>query len=138
MDMKDIAARKDSLYICLQALVDHRSFCDRVHLHAHLGGELVFRDQTAGEKQRVAGIVLLRSRYRFSVRIYLGNRHSFHPFFSPDIHNRMTQFQRNIEIIQTLHNVSFQTAGIRHQLCHDLNLCAFQCHASCHDETDVS
>ena len=35
-------------------------------------------------------------------------------------------------------NGSFQSAGIRHQFCNYFNLCAFQCHSSCHDKTNIS
>ena len=50
----------------------------------------------------------------------------------------MTQFQGDIIIIQTLDDITLQSSGIWHQLCHNLNLCTLQRHASCHNQTDIA
>ena len=50
----------------------------------------------------------------------------------------MAKLQRDPEIIQALHDISLQTSGIWHQLCHSLNLRTFQSHTSGHDQPDIT
>ena len=70
--------------------------------------------------------------------VHLCQCNAFQTLFPFDVHNGMAQLQRNIIIIQTLYDISLQSSGIRHQLCNNLNLCAFKCHSSRHDQSDVA
>ena len=49
----------------------------------------------------------------------------------------MTEFQRDSEVIQTLHDIPFKPAGVRHQLCYHFYFCTFQCHTPGHDKSDI-
>ena len=90
MYMEHISAGENTFDVRLQALVDLRTGCHRVHVHAHSPGYLILRDQSDGEKQRITAVFLLRSRDRLSFSVYLRQRNSFQPFFSSDVYNRMT------------------------------------------------
>ena len=70
--------------------------------------------------------------------IHLGNGNTFHTFLPFDIYYGMAQLQRNAEIIQTLYNISLQTAGVGHQLCHHLDFGSLQSHTPCHNQPDIS
>ena len=50
----------------------------------------------------------------------------------------MRKMKRNAEIIETLHDVSCQTAGIGHDLADAEHLGTFQRHAACHDQSDIT
>ena len=50
----------------------------------------------------------------------------------------MGKIQRNSEIVQTLDNITGQTTGIGHDLNAGKYLCAFQRHAACHDQADIT
>ena len=91
MDMKYISAGENSLNIRLKTLIDLRSGCHRVHVHAHSPGYLILRDQSDGEKQRITAVFLFRSGNRLSFSVYLGQCNSFQSLFSLDVHHRMAQ-----------------------------------------------
>ena len=108
--MEYVAACEDALYICLKALIYHRTGGNSAHLHSHASGKFVFRDQSYREEQRITGILFLGSRYRFSVSVHLCNSYSFQTFFPLNIHHCVAQFQRDTEIIQALYDISLEPA----------------------------
>ena len=61
-----------------------------------------------------------------------------HPFLALDIHHRVAQFQGDAEVVQALHNVALQAAGIGHQLRHAEHLGPFQRHPAGHDQADIA
>ena len=133
MYMKHISAGKHTPLVRLQALVHQGTVGYRIHSHAQSVRKLIFRDQPAGQKQRVAGNFFLRAGYGPGILIHLCHRHRLHTLLSFDVHHGSLQLQRNSEIIQTLYYVSLQSAGIGHQLRHQLYLSALQRHAAGHD-----
>ena len=138
MYMEHISAGKNSLPVRLQALVDLWPLGNRIHLHAKPLGQLVLGNQSAGEEQSVTFDFLLCSVNRFGMFIHLSNHYSLHSLFSFDIHHSMAQLQRNSKIIQTLNNISFQSAGVWHQFCNKLHLRTLQSHAAGHNQPDVA
>ena len=50
----------------------------------------------------------------------------------------MREQQRDIKVPQTLLDISGQTAGIRHQLSYNLDLCTFQRHTPCHNQPNIT
>ena len=91
MYMEHISAGENTFDVRLQALVDLRTGCHRVHVHAHSPGYLILRDQSDGEKQRITAVFLFCSGNRLSFSVYLGQCNSFQPLFSLDVHHRMAQ-----------------------------------------------
>ena len=106
--------------------------------NACAAAQFVLRDQSAGEKQGVAGVALLGSRNRFAVRTDFCNRDSLDTVLPSMSMTVVAELQRDAEIIQTLYDVSLQTTGVRHQFGNYLDLRAFQRHAACHDQTNVT
>ena len=50
----------------------------------------------------------------------------------------MGEIQGNIKVVQTLHDVAGQAAGVGHYLYAGQHLCALKGHAACHDQADVA
>ena len=135
--MQHISGGKYAGNGCLQGFIDHRSVRNAAHLCAEADRQFIFGKETHGQEQRVAVIVLFRSRNRFAVRTDFRDHDAFHTFLPLDPHYRVRELKRNAEVIQALHDVPLQAAGIRHQLGADQHPGAFQRHAPRHDETDV-
>ena len=55
-----------------------------------------------------------------------------------DIHNGVAQKERDIVVVQALHDVALESAGVRQKLGHALDVRALKRHAARHDETDVA
>ena len=68
----------------------------------------------------------------------LGDRHAGHALLALDVHHGVAEFQRDIKVVQALHDVALQPAGIRHQLGHAKHLGALQRHAAGHDQPDIA
>ena len=137
MYMEDIAGREDAGDVGFQGLIDDGAAGNGAHLDARAAGQLVLRDQAAGKQECVALIADFCAGNRLAV-LYFGNGDRFDTLFAFDVYYCMGQLQRNAEVIQTLYDISLQTAGIRHQLGNDLDLGAFQSHTSCHDQSDIT
>jgi hypothetical protein len=60
--MQHVAAREDARHAGLEAFVDNGAVRHAGERCARAEGEFVFRDQTDGQKQRIAGIILFRAR----------------------------------------------------------------------------
>ena len=73
-----------------------------------------------------------------AVRTDFCNRDSLDTVFALNVDDGVAELQRDAEIIQTLYDVSLQTTGVRHQFGNYLDLRAFQRHAACHDQTNVT
>ena len=136
--MQHIAAGEDTGDVRLEGLVDdragrHRRKGDAAHL-----GELILRDQSAGQEQCVAGVCLFRSGDRLSVRADLGDHYGFHTLLADDVDDSVAELQRNVKVVQALDDISLQAAGIRHQFRDYLDLRAFERHAARHDQSDVA
>ena len=70
--------------------------------------------------------------------VHLRKRDALEAFLTLDIHDGMAQLQRNPIVVEALHDVSLESAGIRHELRHDLDLRTLEGHPSRHDEANVS
>ena len=135
--MQYIAAGKHTRNVRFQAFIHHRAACHSIQHNTHPLGQLIFRYQTHRQEKGIAGIVFFRSRYGPAVIVHLRQRNAFQTFFSPDIHHRMAEFQRDVVILQALYNIPFQTAAIGHQFCHSLYLCPFQRHTPGHNQANI-
>ena len=60
--MQHVAAREDARYAGFKTFVDNGAIRHAGERCARAEGELVFRDQADGQKQRIAGIILFRTR----------------------------------------------------------------------------
>ena len=138
MDMKHVTTGKYAVYIRLQTFIHYRTGCHRIQLYSYLGRKFILRDQSTGQKQGITIIIFFCTRNRLAILIYLCKCYTFHALLSFDVYHCVTQLQRNTIIIQTLHDITFQTAGIWHQLCYHLNLGTLQRHTSRHDQSDIS
>ena len=138
MDMEHISAGKNAGNRGFQTFVDGRSVGDGRHLYSKFGGKLIFRDQSDGKEKGITGNVFLRSGYGLSVFVHLCECDTFYPFLTVNINDGVAQLQRDTKILQALDDVSLQTAGIGHQFCNHLHLCALQRHAAGHDQADVA
>ena len=138
VDMEHISAGEHTFHAGLQALVDPGAGGDPVHGHAHAARQLIFRDQSHRKEQSITGIVLLCAGNGLSVFVHLCQGDPRQPFLSPDLHHRVAQLQWDPVIVQALDDVPLKAAGIRHQLCHHLHLCALQGHTPGHDESDIA
>ena len=107
-------------------------------LHAHAAGKLVLGDQTHGQQQGVAVIVLLSAGDGLEVPVHLGDGDAGDALLALDVDHGVAQLQRNAEIIKTLDYVSLKAAGVGHDLRHDLDLGALEGHAAGHDQADVT
>ncbi len=138
MYVQNVSAGKNTGDAGLHALVDNGAVRNRVDFHPGGAGKLILRNQSNGEKKRITGIALLRSRNRLPVRTNLRDGDRRNMLLSLYVHHGMGKLQRDSEIVQTLDNVALQTTRIRHQLRNDLHLRAFQRHPPCHDQSDVT
>ena len=59
-------------------------------------------------------------------------------FTAENVHHGRGEVQGNIEILQTLHDVALEPAGIRHDLRHGVDVCALERHAPRHNQADVA
>ena len=73
--MQHIACGKNPLHIRLEIFVHQRSLGTLIQRHPGVQGKLVLRDQSNGQNQRVAGVLLLRPRNRLHALIHLRHRH---------------------------------------------------------------
>lgn len=109
----------------------------RIHRQPHLPRKLVFRNQAAGQQQRVARHILAGSGNDPPVFVHAGDGYPGHPVGAVNPGNGVTEAERNIKILQALHNVPVQAAGIRHQLAHHLHLGALERHPPRHNQADI-
>ena len=136
--MEHVAAGEHAGDIGLQAFIDDGAARHGAELYARGGAQLVLRDQTAGEQEGVAGVALLGALDGSPVSADLGDRDRRDVLLALDVHDRVAESERNAEVIETLHDVALEAAGIGHQLRDELHLRALQGHAARHDQTDIA
>ena len=105
MHMQHVARGKDAGQVRFQALIDRRAAGDGVQRHARGAAQLVFGQQPAGKQQRVAVVVFLGAGDGFSV-FDPRQRDAGHALLALNVHYRVAQFQRNVKIIEALHNIA--------------------------------
>ena len=138
MDMGHIAAGKDAGHGGLHIFIDHRAVGSGIDGDARLAGQLIFGDEAHGEQQGVAVKHHLGTGDGLTAFIHLRDHHLLHPVPSSDIGDRMGEVEGNVVVVETLDDVSVQTAGVGHDLHAGQDLCALQSHAAGHDEADVA
>ena len=136
--MHHVARREDARHAGLHVFIHHGAVVAPVHLHARAARKLVFRNEPHAQKQRVAVEMHLRAGDGSAVFIHLLHGHARQAALPLDLRHRVGQIQRDIIIVQALHDVARQTAGIRHHLNAGQHLRALQRHAAGHDKADIA
>ena len=138
MYVQHVAAGEHARDGGLHVFVYDRAVRARVHLNIRAAAQLVLRDQTDRQQDRVAVEGHFGARDRTAVRADLGNDDALHAVLALNVRNGVGEIKRNVKVIEALHDVSRQTAGIRHDLDAGEHLRALERHAARHDETDVA
>ena len=138
MYVQDIAAGEYTRHACLETLIDDGTLGDGAEFYACRRAELVLGDETAGQQQHIALYPLLGALDGLEIGTDLCDRYRRDMLFALDIDHGMRQHERYAEVVETLDDVPFQTAGIRHELRDQLHLSALEGHAASHDEPDIS
>ena len=138
MHMQHVAGREHAGHVGLQVLVHEGTVGVGVNGDAGILQQLVLRDQANGEDQRIALVLLLGAGDGPTVRVHLGDGHAGQTITAMDLGDGVAEIERDIVVIQTLHDVARQAGGVRHQLEHCLHMSAFQRHAACHDHADIA
>ena len=68
----------------------------------------------------------------------LCQRDAGHTLLALNVHHGVAQLQRNAKIIEALHNIALQTAGIGHKLGNAEHLGTLQRHTARHNQADVA
>ena len=106
--------------------------------HTGLTGKLVFWQQAAGEQEGVAFQGALSARNGSACTVYLGQRHSLHPLLAQNAYHCAREPKGDVKVFQTLHYISFEAAGVGHELGNACHLGALQREAARHDKADVA
>ena len=138
MYVQHVAAGEHARDGGLHVFVYDRAVRARVHLNIRAAAQLVFRDQTDRQQDRIAVEGHFGAWDRTAVRADLGNDDALHAVPALNVRNGVGEIKRNVKVIEALHDVSRQTAGIRHDLDAGEHLRALERHAARHDETDVA
>ena len=89
---------------------------------ARAEGEFVFRDQTDGQKQRIARIILFRAGIGFNLSSTALMVTPVTRSFAVNFRHGVTKLQRDAEVIETLDDIALEAAGVRLELCDDVYL----------------
>ena len=135
--MQNVTGCEDTGNVGFQALVDSGTVGDGVDGNTGGLAQLVLGDQAAGQQQGVTLIEFFSAGDGLAT-VNLCQGDAFHALLALDVHDSVAQLQGDAEVIQTLDDVTLQTAGVGHQFGNDLNLCAFQSHTAGHDQADVT
>ena len=138
MHMQRIAAGKNAGHRGLPVLIHQRAVGAWIHNDSGVPGQFILRNQPHGQQHRVAVKGHLRTGNGTALVVHLGHYHLLHPGFAPNVRNGVGQIQRNIKILQALHNVALQPAGIRHYLYAGQHLGALQGHTPSHNQPNVT
>ena len=138
--MEHVSAGVDTLGFGFAELVDRRAVCHSVELYSRASCKLIFGDKSDGEQERVAFDVFFRSRDGSSAVRFVncGNCYSRDSLLAVNFCDSVGEFERNAEIVETLDNVSSQTARIRHNLTYAFDFRAFKGHSASHNKSDVA
>ena len=102
------------------------------------GAELILRNQTAGQKQRITIKTNLRPGNGFPVFVHPGYDNSLQPLPAQNVCNSMAQIKRNLIILEALYNVPVETGRIRHDFDTGKDFGALQRHSSGHNQPDIA
>ena len=138
MNVENVAAGEDAGDRGFEPFVDQRAVRHGADVRAEGARQLIFRDESAGEQERVAVVMALGAGDGAAVGADLGDRHAGDALAALDVDDRVAEVERNSEIVEALDDVALQAAGIRHQLSNGEDLCALERHAAGHDEADVA
>ena len=138
VDVQHVAAGENAGHVRFERLVDCRAAGHAVECHLRALGKLVLRQKADGEQKRVARDILLRTRHRLAVRADLSERDALEPFPAVDIHDRVAEQQGDAVVVQALHDVALEPAGVRQKLGHAPDVRALERHAARHDEADIA
>ncbi len=138
MHMEHVAAGINARDACFQLIRNHGTARNRRKLHMRSTAQFVFRNQANGEKQCIAIEMHFSSGNRTPVRADFRNRDAGQTIASFNAGHRMGQIQRNVIVMQALHNVSVQTGGEGHQFHAGQDLGALERHAAGHDQADIT
>ena len=133
-----IAARKDAGYARFHKLIDRRPLRHRIHVNARARTHFVFGNESDRKEKRIARDVFFRTFYRTAVRIDGSDRNARHALSPVDFDNRRTQFQRYVEVFETLRHIAAQARRIRHHFAHDFYVAPFEREPPRHDKTDIA
>ena len=136
--VQDVAAGKHARDAGHELVVHERAARDGVYAHARLAAELVFRQQPHGEQQRVARVAHLRAGYGAQVLVHLGDGDRLHAALALHVHHGVRQLERYAKVIQALHDVALEPAGVRHELRDARHVRALEREPARHDEADVA
>ena len=122
----------------LSVFVDYRAAGDAVKFDTHVFAQLILGDKTDGKHERVAGDIFLRAGNRAAVLVDLCNGDALKALLAVNVDNRGAQFERDVEVVEALDDVSRQSARIGHQLADHLDVRTLKGHAARHDKTDIA
>ena len=137
MHLQNIAAGKNALRLGLAVFIHPGAVGYGVHGNAGGSCQLILRDKPDRQKQRIAGDIALGFLQDAAVFVHPGNGHPLHALLAVDFGHGGGKVERNVEILQTLDDISFQAAGVGHKLTHGLYLGALQRHPPRHDQADI-
>ena len=138
MDMEHIAAGEYAGQGGSQSVCHLRAAGDAAELHSSGRGQLIFRQQTHGQQQRVTGDVPFRAGDGLALFVNLRQCHALQPLPAVDVHHGGGQIQGDVKILQTLHDVALEAAGVGENFRHGVNLRSLQGHAAGHNEANVA
>ena len=138
MNVQHVAAGENAGVGGLSVFVDYRAAGDAVKLDAHVLAQLVLGDKTDGKHERIAGDIFLRAGDRAAVLVDLCNGDALKALLAVNVDNRGAQFERDVEVVEALDDVSRQSARIGHQLADHLDVRTLKGHAARHDKTDIT
>ena len=138
VDLQHVAAGEDPGYAGHAPLVHHGSAGDRVQGHAAGPGQLVFRDQAHGQKQRVAGDQAPGGVDGPPGLVHLGDGHALQTVLAVDLGHGGAEVQGDAEVLQALDDVALESAGVGQKLADGLPPGALQGQAPGHDQADVA
>ena len=104
--MQHVAASEDARHAGLEAFVDNRAVRHAGERSARAEGELIFRNQTDGQKQRIAGIILFRARNGLQFVIHGADGNACHAVFAVNLRYGMAELQRDAEVVETLDDIA--------------------------------
>ena len=122
MYLQHVAAGEDALRLGLALLVHPGTGGQRIHGNGGTAGQLVFRNQSDRQQQRIARDIAAGFLDDAALRVHLCHGDSLHALPAVNLRHRGGQIQGNSEILKALYDVAGQAAGIGQNLTDRLNL----------------
>ena len=104
--LQNVAAGENTLDPRLAGFVYQSTVRDGVDGNAGGTRQLVLRNETDGQKQRVTGNIALCLGNRTALRVYLRDGHALYALFAVNLTNGCREIKRNVKIFETLHNIA--------------------------------